>query len=163
MIESKIRGIPDLRDALLTIAPRLRKRALRNALAAAGRVVRDAARQRVPILNPMRPGNASAIARGIRKPGTVRKALVVRTSKTARRAGDVGVFVNVRPARGSDRGGKNPNDPFYARWLQWGSNKMAGVHFLEAGAARLGDALDVFLAKIGPAIEKLNTGPKAEP
>ena len=36
-----------------------------------------------------------------RAPGTVKKAIRVRTSKVATRAGDVGVFVNVRPAKGA--------------------------------------------------------------
>jgi len=36
-----------------------------------------------------------------RAPGTVRKAIRVRTSKVARQAGDVGVFVNVKPAPGA--------------------------------------------------------------
>lgn len=149
---ASVSGIPDLKAALAGIAPKLRVRALRNALAAGARVVQRAMRARTPVMNPLAPGNRYAYRKGYRKPGTVRKAISVRTSKAARRRGDVGVFVNVRPARGVRRGGKSPNDPFYWRFLDSG--------FLEAGAAQLSAAKDVFLRRIGPLIEKLNK-PKA--
>lgn len=170
VVEARVLGIPDLKAALSSIPAKLRKRALRNALAAAGRVVRDAARQAAPVLRGVAP---------YRQRGTVRKAINVRTSKIARRAGDVGVFINVKPAKAGQRGAKSKTDPFYWRWLNFGwtpatgprsalakRNRRAhmrssapavpGHHFLEAGAKRLGHALEVFKAKIGPAIAKLN-------
>ncbi len=182
MIEARVIGIPDLKAALAGIVPKLRVRALRNALAAGARLVQKSARSATPIINP----GALAVRKGYRKPGTVQKAISVRTSKAARRAGDVGVFVNVRPAKGANRGGKNPNDPFYWRFIEFGtqarrkgdrsqsivrgrlktrrhrSNTGAtkAYKFLQTGAQMLPAALSVFLAKIGPAIEKLNR-PKA--
>lgn len=184
MIEAKVTGIPDLREALRGIPPKLRVRALRNALAAGARVVQKAAREATPIIS----ASALAVRKGYRKPGTVRKAISVRTSKVARRNGDVGVFVNVRPAKAGQRGAKNPNDPFYWRFVNFGTTaRKAGDRstymsrgklrtrrhrvttgatkkheFLEAGAAVLSLARDVFVAKIGPAIAKLNK-PKAPP
>lgn len=147
-----VRGLPDLRAALASIVPKLRKRALRNALAAAGRVVRDEARRAAPVLK-------SADRRApFRKPGTVKKAITVRTSKKARRAGDVGVFINVRPAKAGQRGAKSVNDPFYWRFLEFGTAKMRALPFLQVGARRLAEALDVFKARIGPEIQKLNGG-----
>lgn len=154
MIEARVRGLPDLRAALLAIPAKLRKRALRNALAAGARVVRDDARRRAPVLSPANQQFAP-----FRTPGTVRNAISVRTSKSARRAGDVGVFVNVRPAKRGSRGARNPKDPFYWRFLEFGTSKFKpgqGVRFLQDAAARLPDALQVFIAKIGPAIAKLN-------
>ncbi len=79
MIESKIVGIPDLREALRGIVPKLRVRALANALRAGARVVQKAARNATPIINP----GALAVRKGYRKPGTVQKAISVRTSKAA--------------------------------------------------------------------------------
>lgn len=154
-VEVRVSGLPDLRAALAGIAPKLRRRALRNALAAAARVVRDDARSRAPIL--------SASARApFRKPGTVRKAIVVRTSKLARRNGDVGVFVNVRPAKKGQRGAKSASDPFYWRFLEFGTKKMGARSFLQGAAGKLGQALEIFKAKIGPQIEKLNAGKDAQ-
>lgn len=180
MVEAKVTGLPDFKAALLSLPEKLRKRALRNALAAGARVVRDAARVQTPVLTP---GNA--LLAPYRKPGTVKKAIVVRTSKRDRRAGDVGVFVNVRPAKGAARGAKSRDDPFYWRWLEFGWNPAgnatggrgkagqrrrrelnrstdakirSGFRFLQAGAAKLNEALTVFKAKLQPAIDKLNRG-----
>lgn len=179
MIAAKVTGIPDLREALRGIVPKLRVRALRNALAAGARVVQKAARSATPSID----ASAQAVRRGIRKPGTVRQAISVRTSKAARAEGNVGVFVNVRPAKGakfkttratilgvkfkhrrqvaaSQRGARSPNDPFYWRFLEFGTRHNRAFGFLQKGAAALPQALQVFIAKIGPAIERLNK-PKA--
>ena len=182
MITGKVQGIPDLRIALKGIAPKLRVRALANALRAGARVVQKAARAATPVIS----ASAPAVLRGRRKPGTVRKAISVRTSKLARRKGDVGVFVNVRPAKKGARGAKNPNDPFYWRFIEFGTKPHAkgsksgyisrgkmmtrkhrratsatkAYRFLQTGAGRLPEALAVFLRTIGPQIAKLNR-PKA--
>lgn len=149
MISAKVNGIPELKTALAGLVPKLRRQALRNALAAGARVVRDEARRRAPVLQP-------TLRAPYRKPGTVRKAVSVRTSKAARRAGDVGVFVNVRPAKRGQRGAKSQNDPFYWRFLEFGTKKMAARPFLQAGARKLGDALEAFKRVIGPQIDKMN-------
>lgn len=182
MITAKVQGIPDLKAALAGIVPKLRVRALRNALAAGARLVQKQARAKTPIISSA----AQAVRKGYRKPRTVERAISVRTSKIAKRNGDVGVFVNVRPAKKGSRGGKNPNDPFYWRWLNFGWNparksdgagkvgarfrrklnkmgtgkRQPGARFLEAGATKLSDALQAFIKVIGPQIERLNK-PKA--
>lgn len=181
-VEAKVSGLPDLRAALMGIVPKLRRRALRNALAAGAREVRNASRKAAPVISPRHPMAKS----GQRRPGTMRDAISVRTSKIASRQGDVGVFVNVRPAKGAARGAKNPKDPFYWRWLEFGRQGRAGralagrlrlgmfgrrfarqsravpaapaFGFLRAGAAVLPKALQVFIAKIGPQIARLNGG-----
>ena len=149
MISAKVRGIPELKAALAGLVPKLRRQVLRNALAAGARIVRDEARRRAPVLQP-------TLRAPYRKPETVRKAISVRTSKVARRAGDVGVFVNVRPAKRGQRGAKNKNDPFYWRFLEFGTKHMAARPFLQAGAGRLMQALEKFKAVIGPQIDKMN-------
>lgn len=180
-VSVSIQGLDDLKALLKALPDKLRRRALRNALAAGARIVRDAARRRTPVLSA---GNA-AVHRGYRKPGTVRDAIVVRTSKQAKKAGDVGVFVNVRPAKGakfrtttrsvlgivkikqrqvvrsSQRGAKSPNDPFYWRFLEFGTKRSREFSFLRPAAAKLSEALEKFKAVLGPQIAKLNTHPKA--
>ncbi len=159
MMEVKINGLPELREALRSIPDKLRRRALRNALAAGARVVQGAARDAAPVI----PAAALPVRRGIRTPGTVRKAISVRTSKIARRSGDVGVFVNVRPAKRGQRGAKNPADPYYWRWLEFGTKNAAPRPFLQEGAKKLGEALQVFLARIRPQIAKLNNPKGPQP
>lgn len=152
MINATIRGLPDLKAALADVVPGLRRRVLRNALAAGARVVRDDAKARAPVLQP-------TLRAPFRTPGTVKKAIVVRTSKQARKRGDVGVFVNVRPAKKGQRGAKSKTDPFYWRFLEFGTKFFkpgAGLQFLQRAADRLPQALQVFTAALGPAIQKLN-------
>lgn len=181
---SRWAGIPDLRQALADLPEKLRKRVLRNGLAAGGRVVRDAAKASAPVLRTSAP---------YRTPGTVRGAISVRTSKQARREGNVGVFINVRPAKGGAKGAKTGKDPFFWRWQEFGwtpysgprkgqagkANKaerrrsrasgkaggvqIPGIKFLTNAASKLPQALQVFIAKVGPAIQKLNQGKNAQP
>lgn len=127
MINVTITGLADVRRELAALAPKLRVRAVRNALAAGARIVRDEARRLAPVISPAAP----LVQRGWRRPGTLRRAISVRTSKQAKRDGNVGVFVNVRPARraafrgrvqvrASQRGAKSPLDPYYWRWVEFG-------------------------------------------
>ena len=109
MIKATVTGIPDFKAALANVNAQLKRRILRNALAAGARVVRDDAKARAPVI----AASAQPVRRGVRRPGTVKQAIAVRTSKQARREGNVGVFVNVRPAKGGTRGAKSPSDPFY--------------------------------------------------
>lgn len=176
MIEAKVTGIAEFKDALLAIVPKLRRRAILNALRVGARIVQAEAKRNAPVL---RLGTKAPY----RKPGTVRGAIAVRTSKRARAAGDVGVFVNVRPAKGakygtfkgaiggkkvgvkflksaSKRGAKSPDDPFYWRFLEFGTKKMGARPFLQKGAERLGQALIAIEKALGPQIEKLNKNPK---
>lgn len=172
-------GLPELKEALLAIPAKLRKRALMNALRAAGRDVQAdavAVSRRHQIAAPIR-NKAGQI---IRKPGTVTNAIRVRRSKSAERSGDLGVFVNVKPLPGakfktvtkkgffggkirkrvmvksSMRGASNPDDPYYWRFLNFGTKRMRGARFLEEGAKALPRGIQTFYAKIIPAIERLN-------
>ncbi len=127
-----VRGIAEAKARLAELPAKLRRRALLNALKAGARIVQRAARARTPLLKSSTYYGAQALASGKRSIGTVRNAISVRASKQAKAAGDVGVFVNVRPLkssavqlfkRNSGRGGSsNPSDPFYWRWLNFGRN-----------------------------------------
>lgn len=132
----RIKGLESLKEALLNLAPALRRKRAARALRKGAEPVIEAATRVgvVPVLQ--RP----IYRRGKlwRKPGTVRDAIRVRSSKETNRTGDVGVFVNVRPARGADRGGDSPNDPFYWRWLHFGAKTVPRPKpFLTIGAREL--------------------------
>jgi hypothetical protein len=185
-VSVKVMGLPEMKAALLAVAPKLRRKALAQALRAGGRAVQRRVRQATPVLKLSTQSGASALRRGVRKVGTVRKAIGVRTSKQASRRGDVGVFINVRPAKRGQRGARNPNDPFYWRWLNYGWNpggdrsraarrerrrlnrsgaakRKPGARFIEAGAQALREALAIFTREIGPRIARLNQGKNAQP
>lgn len=135
-------GLADLKAQLAAIPDKLRRQALRNALAAGARLVRDEAKRNAPVLKEPDPRRTA---------GTVRDAIRVRTSKQARAEGNVGVFVNVRPLTGKQittfkaaagrKGAANPSDPFYWRWLEFGRQGRAGSGPIAARreARRAGD------------------------
>lgn len=135
----RIQGLDELNRKLRDIPVKLRIKALRQALAAGARRVQVDAQQGAPVLS------AAADARNpYRASGTLRKAIKVRTSKLARTQGDVGVFVNVKPLRKGSRSSKNPQDPFYWRFIEFGTNKFSTNGFLRPAASQLGEALKIF-------------------
>ena len=147
----RIEGLDNLKRKLAEVPKAMRKRVLRNALAAGAREVRDAAKRSAPVMTLGTSLNAP-----YRKPGTVKQAIRVRTSKADRRAGDVGVFVNVRPAKSGQRGAKNPNDPFYWRFLEFGTKKMPARPFLQRATSALPKALTIFQERIAKWINETN-------
>lgn len=177
--EVSVHGVAELVRKLQEIPKAMRRRVLRNALSSGARLVRDEAKRKAPVLgNPMKAP--------YRKPGTVRNAIRVRTSKADRRAGNVGVFVNVKPANKADSGTKSRNDPYYWRWLEFGRSARAarpmrapikGVRgrrgsravgyirpfgFLAAGARKFPEALRVIEAAVTKWMAKINSSGKVD-
>lgn len=178
--EVKIEGFKELSRKLKEIPVVLAKRVLRNALAAGARVVQKDAKRNAPVLSL-----AGAVKAPYRKPGTVRDAIRVRTSKDARKSGDIGVFVNVLPAKGakfkttttkfiglkiknrtqtrvSQRGARSPNDPFYWRFLEFGTKKMAARPFLKTAGEKLPESLKIIEAALSKWFNKTNASGKVQ-
>lgn len=160
--ELEVKGLDDLKAALQQMPDRIRKRAVGKALRAAGRVIRDESRVHAPVL--------SEPARN-RRPGVLKRAIAVRRSKIAARQRMVGVFINVRPLQSvlsstksatrkaalGQPGASNPNDPFYWRFVEFGTRKMRARPFLSAAAKKLPQAADVFIGIASEEINRLNT------
>lgn len=169
----QMNGLPELKRALTDLPRKLRRKVMIRGLRAAAKVVLNAARQAVPVLKDSLPNE-------YRRRGTLRRQLKVRTSKMAAQRGTVGVFVNVKPMKGG--GAKNPNDPYYWRFVEFGTkahlikpkNRKAlaigltgayrqvrhpgarAVPFLRPAATRLDEAFAAFEREVVPAIEALN-------
>jgi len=154
----RIEGLDNLKRKLAEVPKAMRKRVLRNALAAGAREVRDVAKRNAPVLTL-----GTSLKAPYRKPGTVKQAIRVRTSKADRRAGDVGVFVNVRPAKAGQRGAKNPNDPFYWRFLEFGTKKMPARPFLQRATSALPKALTIFQERIAKWINETDRSGQVNP
>jgi HK97 gp10 family phage protein len=148
-----IGGVPELQHALRDLTDKLKKQVVRAAL-------RDAARPAVKA--------AKALARQNSRTGLVAKSIRVFGSKRARQsAGEYGVFIRVARLKGAQikafkmKTGKsaraNPNDPFYWRFLEFGTRKMRARPFLLPGWQReSGRAVEIFSARIKAHIEKAN-------
>lgn len=161
-----IQGADDVKRALRELPDKLRRRMLRTALAAGARVVRDAAIGAAPELER---------STATRTAGLIKSRIKVRTSKRDRKDGNVGVFVNVQPAK-SGRGARSKTDPYYWQWLEFGRSagmtrrRIAGgkrvavrvghiapMRFLgDAGGAMQSSALPKIEASLGRAVQKLN-------
>jgi len=122
----KLEGVDALNRALADATKQIRTKAVRAALRKAGQVISKEAKRTAPVLSA--PTKT-------RKPGTVKRAISVRASKAARQDGNEGVFIAVKPLkndqirtfkksqakRGSNASGsKNPNDPYYWWWVEFG-------------------------------------------
>ena len=154
----QVKGLDDLKRKLEQLPKAMRMRVLRNALAAGAREVRDDARRNAPVLTL-----GTTLKAPYRKPDTVKKAIAVRTSRADRKAGDVGVFVNVRPAKKGQRGAKSKNDPFYWRWLEFGTRKMAARPFLQKAADKLPAALRIFEERIAKWVNATDASGQVKP
>lgn len=155
MASEVVKGIPELAARLRALTPELRKGAVKKAMRQGGLVVMRRASQAgvVPILS------GPIYRRGvlIRKPHTLQIAIKVRNSRDVNRTGDVGVFVNVLPAKGAERGKYSPNDPFYWRFQEFGTRYIRARPFLRTGALLLtGPALQAIEKSLGPQIQQMN-------
>lgn len=126
---AQISGTEDLARALRDLAPDLRRgpalRALRKGM--------DPVLKRAVAETPMLAQPVLRDGKVIRNPGTLRRALRIRTSKDTAKTGDVGVFLNFKPLQRSAitafkndtgrPGSQNPNDPFYWRFVVFATKK----------------------------------------
>lgn len=125
----QISGMVELGRAFAELDGRVQKRVRRNALAAGGRVFRDAARAKAPVLQVLAPN---------RNPGTVKKAITLKVERAHGSEQEVRVWVkSLGKAKIAEfkkaakkAGAQNPNDPFYWWFLEYGTRKMAARPFM---------------------------------
>jgi len=169
----KIEGVQAFTMKMASLPEAIRKGVLRKLMREAMQVVRDDARSKAPVLaRPVLSGSGAPR----RLPGTVRKAISVRTSKVEAKAGNVGVFVNVRPLPGnvyrkagaarvlvkkSSRGADNPRDPYYWRWIEFGTKVRKTRKGKLLGAVGAYRFLQGAADKIKAAADKLQAGMRA--
>jgi len=174
LFKTTIGGLDELRRQLQAVPVTLRKKVLLSALRKAARVPLQVARQNVPIMSAEMAAKAP-----YRTAGLLKKQLMVRTSKASRQAGNVGVFINVKPAAGakykssksqdllgaytkrtkvreSQRGAKSKLDPYYWKFVEFGTKKMAARPFIQPAADALPRALTVFSDELANQVRKLN-------
>lgn len=125
--EIKLDGLDALKATLARLPGVLEEKVLRAALRAGAQVIRKDAQARVKVLQEATP---------YREPGTVRDAITVRRSKQDK----LGVFIGIKPLGkkqiaafkkdGGAAGSRNPDDPFYWIFLEFGTANMPAAPFL---------------------------------
>jgi HK97 gp10 family phage protein len=129
VIDLKISGVDVLKRALEAIPARMQNNILRAAVREASKPVRDEARSRAPALKT---------ADKRRKPGTLKRAIGIRSPRIRNRqvVGGVAVrslspkHVMAYKAKTGQKAANNPNDAFYAPFVEFGTAKMRAQPFM---------------------------------
>jgi HK97 gp10 family phage protein len=160
----KVSGAAALAAALRDLAPNMRRGPAQRALRAGAAPVLERAIAETPSLVKPVIRNGKTI----RKPGTLRRALRIRTSKDTAKNGDVGVFVNIKPLERSAvrtfkddtgrRSSENPDDPFYWRFVHFATkkNKNPKPFLTRAGAVLQGESLRLITQALVGYFDRLN-------
>ena len=148
----RIHGLDDLNRAIKELAADLRRKVVRAALRDAAKPIQRAAVANAPVLKNPHP---------YRLPGTVRQSIKIKSSKVFNgQDGEIGVFVSVgkRKGLGGKASARNPFDPFYWRFLEFGTKHLSAQRFMaRAFETNSGQAIDIFKTKIKARIDKANT------
>lgn len=151
MAEVEVQGLKELADALRALPKELASKSggpLAKGLRAAANVIKNEAKHRAPVLRNKTP---------YRKPGTVRDAIRVRRDRIQAPGATETFEVYVKQAKGGSRGTFSPDDPFYWRFLEFGTKKMAARPFMRpAFEAKKDEALNTFETVLAAAIAKAN-------
>lgn len=147
MAEIRVEGLEDLRIAVEELTADMRKKVVIGALKDAAKPIVAAAKAAAPF-----------------KSGLVRSAIRVATSKVFKgQNGVIGVYVGVRKEKGRRIKGTKirvkikQNDPYYWKFLELGTKKMAARPFLRPSAeANFAHSIDIFKQKLGERIAKAN-------
>lgn len=120
-IEVKLEGIQEIDKRLREVPVALRKKVLASALRKGANIIKKKAIELAPSLKK---------STKYRNKGTIKKAIKVHVSKFSRKSGDIGVYLGVKPisnsairafkSSGTLSSSKNPNDPYYWRWVHFG-------------------------------------------
>ena len=68
-----------------------------------------------------------------------------------------------RAAKAGQRGARNPNDPFYWRFLEFGTRKMPARPFLQRATSALPKALTIFQERVAKWINETNRSGQVNP
>lgn len=126
----KVTGLKELKQRLSTLERKAKNRIAVKAMRRGGVIIRDQARANAPLLKEKVPH---------RKRGTLRKSIV--TSTKPQKDGSVRTIIFVRTLKNNKilefksktgkSGAYNPNDPFYWRFVEFGTSKMPAQPFLQ--------------------------------
>ena len=148
---AEIEGLADLKRSLAELTNDLKRKVVRAGLRDAAAPIAKSAREKAPVLK--KPAT-------YRLPGTLKKSIITKASKRFNgRNGEIGVYVAVRKRKGlgGKAGARNPFDPFYWRFQEFGTQHHAAQPFMgPAFDAKSARAIDIFKARLKVRIDKAN-------
>ncbi|MCK3656235.1 hypothetical protein A4G19_15630 [Pasteurellaceae bacterium Macca] len=126
----KIAGLKELEQAMQGLGRKTTNKLAAKAMRKGGAIIRDQARANAPVLKEKLPH---------RKRGTLRKSIVASTKPN--KDGSVRTIIFVRTLKTNKiiefkgktgkSGTYNPNDPFYWRFVEFGTSKTPAKPFLQ--------------------------------
>lgn len=151
-----VAGLKELQAALKELPQRIARNVLRGAVGAGAAVIRNEAKARAPIST----GDRGA---GHPSPGTLRRAIYQKQIRELSSAVKQTFYVGVRKGkqyRGQGKKGNLSQDAYYAKFVEFGTAKMAARPFMRpAFEAKKGEAVQAikdYLAKrIPEEVDKL--------
>lgn len=121
-----ITGLKELQDALKQLPDRIAKNVLRGAVSAGATVIRKEAQAKAPVYT-------GSVSKGHPPPGTLKRSIVQKQIKELSSLFKQIFYVTVRKGKKYQKQGKDgakSQDAFYAKWVEFGTSKMAALPFL---------------------------------
>lgn len=128
-IHYQMHGLKELEHNLIILGKEIHERGVKRMTSQAAEPIRNEAKLRAPILQESNPR---------RRPGTLMRSIKIWRKKISPYA--VTYYIGVRGLRKSaiakfkslagKKGSANPDDPFYWRFLEFGTSKMRAQPFL---------------------------------
>lgn len=125
----KVEGLSQIHKALSELGRKVSNKIAVKAMREGGKIVREQARQNAPVLSQKVP---------YRRAGTLKKA--IKSSTKVLKNGKIGTVVRVKTlttkqietfkVRSGKKGALNPKDPYYWRFLEFGTSKMPAKPFM---------------------------------
>lgn len=125
----KVEGLSQIHKALSELGRKVSNKIAVKAMREGGKIVREQARQNAPVLSQSTP---------YRRAGTLKKA--IKSSTKVLKNGKIGTVIRVKTlttkqietfkVRSGKKGALNPKDPYYWRFLEFGTSKMPAKPFL---------------------------------
>lgn len=113
-ITIQVSGLAEVERLLNTVSADLRGGVVRKALIDGGKIMVADAKRRAPVLRTKHSR---------RRPGVLRDAIKIRSSKFAKgQAGVIGVYIRVSASKGKRRKAPISGDPFYSTFVEAGHN-----------------------------------------
>lgn len=153
IVEIRISGLREINRAMQELPRRMDRRLLSKSLIAGGRLIRDEARDRVPLLQLPDPRRVRGALRRAIHVGAVRPeghtaSVWIRVRSLTRRQ-----IASFKKKRGKSAA-TNPNDPFYWRFVEFGTSRMPARPFLRtAFEAKKVDAVNAAIADLAPRVQ----------
>jgi HK97 gp10 family phage protein len=157
----ELKGLDNLENALKSLEKKMRTKEVFTMISKGAEVVKAEIKKNAPVMR----GGSKKNKTKTRSAGLVRRSVSIRRSSIDRRQKNIGVFVNVKPAKKENRGSKSRLDPFYWSFVNQGwspgnrqkttskkkrprvvkqaSYSIRGRKFIQSGAPKLSESLQI--------------------